>query len=96
MQWLDHPDYNVEQARAALFYSAIRTYWPALPDGALHADYAGIRPRISARGEPLVDFRIDGPAQHGVPGIVNLFGIESPGLTASLAIADHVAQLLES
>lgn len=96
VQWLDHPDYDVEPQRAALFYSAIRTYWPALPDGALHADYAGIRPRISARGEPLVDFRIDGPAQHGVPGIVNLFGIESPGLTASLAIADHVAQLFGS
>ena len=69
---------------------------PALPDGALQPGYAGLRPKISGPGEPAADFRIDGPAEHGVPGLVNLFGIESPGLTASLAIAERVAQRLKS
>jgi len=94
-QWVRQPDYEVEPERAALFYAAIRTYWPALPDGALHPAYAGVRPRISAPGAALADFRIEGPEAHGVPGIIHLFGIESPGLTASLAIARHVLQLLE-
>jgi L-2-hydroxyglutarate oxidase LhgO len=88
-------DYAVDAARAAAFYGAIRAYWPRLRDGALQPAYAGIRPRISAPGEPLADFRIDGPATHGHPGIVNLFGIESPGLTASLAIADYTANLIQ-
>ena len=87
-------DYRVDPARGDSFYAAIRRYWPALPDGALQPAYAGIRPKIQAPGEPARDFMISGPADHGVAGLVNLFGIESPGLTASLAIADLVAALL--
>ncbi len=94
VEWVDCVDYDVDPRRADVFYNEIRRYWPALPDGALKPAYSGIRPKISARGTPAADFRIDGPADHGVPGLVNLFGIESPGLTASLAIADHVAALL--
>jgi len=89
-------DYAVDPQRGERFYAAVRRYWPELPDGALQADYAGIRPRITPPGAPLADFRIDGPAAHGIPGLVNLFGIESPGLTSALAIADHVAELLDS
>lgn len=95
VEWLGEPDYSVDAARAAGFYRAIRAWWPALPDAALAPAYAGIRPKITARGEPAADFRIDGPAAHGVHGLVHLFGIESPGLTASLAIAEHVATLLQ-
>jgi L-2-hydroxyglutarate oxidase LhgO len=87
-------DYRVNPARGDSFYAAIRRYWPALPDGSLQADYSGVRPKLSREGEPAMDFAIDGPATHGVPGLVNLFGIESPGLTASLAIAEHVCALL--
>jgi L-2-hydroxyglutarate oxidase LhgO len=76
------------------FYAEVRKYWPALPDGALIPGYAGMRPKISGPGEPAADFVIDGPEAHGVPGLVNLFGIESPGLTSSLAISRHVARLL--
>jgi L-2-hydroxyglutarate oxidase LhgO len=94
VQWVDAPDYGVDAQRAQKFYAAIRTYWPALAEGALQPAYAGIRPKICAPGAPAADFRIDGPEVHGVPGVVNLFGIESPGLTASLAIADHVAGLI--
>jgi L-2-hydroxyglutarate oxidase LhgO len=93
VQWLDEPNYDVDPRRAERFYGAIREYWPALPDGALQPAYAGIRPKISGPTQPAADFRIDGPAVHGVPGLVNLFGIESPGLTASLAVADHVVTL---
>ncbi len=82
-------DYAVDAARAPLFYAAIRKYWPGLPDGVLVPDYAGIRPRISAPGEPLADFRIDDAQLHGLPQVLNLFGIESPGLTASLAVASE-------
>jgi L-2-hydroxyglutarate oxidase LhgO len=93
VQWVDEPNYDVDPRRADRFYSAIREYWRALPDGALQPAYAGVRPKISGPAEPAADFRIDGPAVHGVPGLVNLFGIESPGLTASLALADYVATL---
>lgn len=93
VQWVDAPDYTVDPQRAQRFYAAIRTYWPALADGALQPAYAGIRPKISPPSAPAADFRIDGPEVHGVPGVVNLFGIESPGLTASLAIADEVARM---
>jgi L-2-hydroxyglutarate oxidase LhgO len=93
VQWVQEPDYRVDPKRAESFYAAIRTYWPNLPDGALQPAYAGIRPKISAPGAPAADFRIDGPKVHGVPGVINLFGIESPGLTASLAIAEYVASL---
>ncbi len=92
--WLDAPEYGVSPGRAARFYDAIRRYWPALPDGALAPAYAGVRPKISGPGEPNADFVIQGPADHGLAGLVNLFGIESPGLTSSLAIADHVALAL--
>ncbi|MGE5667500.1 MAG: NAD(P)/FAD-dependent oxidoreductase [Betaproteobacteria bacterium] len=95
VEWVEAIDYAVDAARAARFYPAIRRYWPALPDGALVPDYAGIRPKIQAPGEAARDFVIDGPREHGVAGLVNLFGIESPGLTASLAIAGYVAAKLD-
>lgn len=90
VEWVDAIDYSVDPRRADHFHEEIRRYWPALPDGALHPAYAGIRPKISGPDEPAADFRIDGPAAHGAPGVVHLFGIESPGLTASLAIAEAV------
>ena len=90
VEWINEVDYHVDPRRADAFYSAIRRYWPNLPDCSLTPAFAGIRPKISGPSEPASDFRIDGPRQHGVTGCVNLFGIESPGLTASLAIADMV------
>lgn len=96
VEWIDAVDYAVDPRRGERFYAAIRRYWPALPEGALQPGYAGIRPKINPPGEPAADFRVDGPAVHGIPGLVNLFGIESPGLTASLALADHVAALLDT
>lgn len=94
VQWVDEIDYTVNPADGDAFYAAVRRYWPGLADGALQPGYAGIRPKISGPGEPAADFRIDGPAVHGVPGLVNLFGIESPGLTASMAVADAVLAAL--
>lgn len=95
VQWVDSPDdLTVDPARGQRFYSEVRRYWPELQDGALQPGYAGIRPKISGPGAPAADFVIAGPANHGVAGLVNLFGIESPGLTASLAIGEHVAALL--
>jgi L-2-hydroxyglutarate oxidase LhgO len=88
VEWVDGIDYSVDPQRADGFYAAIRRYWPALPDDALVPDYAGIRPKISGPGEPAADFVVQGPDAHGVPGLVHLFGIESPGLTASLPLAD--------
>lgn len=93
--WIEAPDFAFDEDRAASFYTSVRRYWPGLPDGALAPDYVGVRPKISGPGEPPADFRIDGPERHGLDGLVNLFGIESPGLTSSLAIAEHVASLLE-
>jgi L-2-hydroxyglutarate oxidase LhgO len=90
VEWVDAIDYTVDPHRAARFYEAIRRYWPELPDGALEPSYAGIRPKISAKDAPAADFLIQGPGTHGVAGLVNLFGIESPGLTASLPLADAV------
>ncbi len=87
VEWIDVIDYKIDPSRGERFYAAIRTYWPALPDGALQPGYTGIRPKISSRDEPAADFRIDGREVHGIDGLVNLFGIESPGLTSSLAIA---------
>ena len=89
-QWIDRIDYRFDESREAAFYTAIRRYYPGLRDGALHPGYTGIRPRITGPGEPAQDFAILGPREHGIAGLVNLFGIESPGLTASLAIADYV------
>ncbi len=94
VQWIDRIDYAVDPGRAASFYAAIRRYWPGLPDGALLPGYAGIRPKLQPPGGAAEDFMIQGPAAHGVPGLVNLYGIESPGLTASLALADLVADEL--
>ena len=93
VQWIEEIDYTVDPARADSFYAAVRKYWPALKDGALQPGYAGIRPKIVPRGAPAQDFVVQGPQTHGVPGLINLFGIESPGLTASLALADHVVEV---
>jgi L-2-hydroxyglutarate oxidase LhgO len=95
VEWVERIAYDVDPVRAARFYAAIRRYWPGLPDGALAPAYSGIRPKISGPQEPAPDFVVQGPAEHGVPGLVNLYGIESPGLTASLALADDVAALLQ-
>jgi len=86
-------DYAVDPSRADAFYRSARRFWPALPDGSLQPGYAGIRPKLIAPGEPWRDFAIDGPAQHGIAGLVHLFGIESPGLTACLALAELVAAM---
>jgi len=95
VQWVASPDdLVVDPARGEGFYAEVRKYWPALPDGALVPGYAGIRPKISGPGDAAADFMIQGPAAHGVPGLVNLFGIESPGLTSSLAIGRFVGDLL--
>src|SRR5207253_189704 len=91
LAYVDAPDYTVDPAAAPGFYSYIRKFWPALPDGALSPDYAGVRPKIHGPGEPQPDFRLDGADVHGLPGLVALFGIESPGLTSSLAIGEEVA-----
>ena len=93
VQWIDSIDYTVDPARSESFYAAVRQYWPELKDGALQPGYAGIRPKIVPRGAPAQDFVVQGPQTHGVAGLVNLFGIESPGLTASLAIANHVLEV---
>ena len=93
VQWIDTIDYAVDPARADSFYAAVRKYWPALKDGALQPGYAGIRPKIVPRGAPAQDFVVQGPRTHGVAGLINLFGIESPGLTAALALADHVVEV---
>ncbi len=96
VQWVDRADdLQVDPARGDAFYAEVRRYWPGLADGSLQAGYAGMRPKISGPGEPAADFLLQGPAAHGVPGLVNLFGIESPGLTSSLAIGQAVADLLD-
>ena len=91
VEWVDRIDYAVNVARAPFFYESIRRYWPRLADGALMPDYTGIRPKLQGPGEPAVDFRIESAADHGFAGLVNLLGIDSPGLTSSLAIGDYVA-----
>jgi L-2-hydroxyglutarate oxidase LhgO len=94
VEWVDRLDYTVDPGRAEAFYRSVRTFWPGLPDGALSPAYAGIRPKITGPDEPAADFVIQGPRDHGIPSLVNLFGIESPGLTSSLAIGEYVAKLL--
>jgi L-2-hydroxyglutarate oxidase LhgO len=94
VEWIDTIDYTVDPRRADSFYAEVREYWPKLPDASLAPAYAGIRPKLSGPGEPAADFVIAGPQVHGVPGLVNLFGIESPGLTACLAIGEYVRRLL--
>jgi L-2-hydroxyglutarate oxidase LhgO len=97
VQWVDDPaDLQVDPARGEAFCAEVRKYWPGLPDGALQPGYAGMRPKISGPDEPAADFRIEGPEVHGLPGLVNLFGIESPGLTSCLAIGEHVLALLSA
>lgn len=91
LQYVETLDYSVDPGRADLFYKYVRHFWPGLPDGALQPDYAGIRPKIHGPDEPQPDFRIDGPEAHGMAGLVTLFGIESPGLTSSLAIGEEVS-----
>jgi L-2-hydroxyglutarate oxidase LhgO len=94
LSFVEHEDYTINPALAATFETFIRTFWPDLPDDALTPDYAGLRPKIHGPGEPQPDFRIDGPSLHGIDGLAALFGIESPGLTSSLAIGDEVANRL--
>ena len=100
VEWLpdvervDQLTYDVDPKRADVFYEAVRSYYPGLEDDAIEPGYAGIRPKLSAKGEPAADFMVQGPAEHGVAGLVNLFGIESPGLTASMALADMVVERL--
>ncbi len=95
MEWVESIDYDVDPLRAASFYGAIRRYWPGLPDGSLSPDYSGIRPKLQGPDDEPRDFWIQGPGEHGVPGLVNLFGMESPGLTGCLAIADYVCRLYQ-
>jgi L-2-hydroxyglutarate oxidase LhgO len=96
VEWIDAIDYTVDPSRAERFYGAIRRYWPDLPDGALQPGYAGIRPKIVPPNVAVQDFLIQSKAEHGIAGLINLYGFESPGLTSSLAIADHVATLAGS
>jgi L-2-hydroxyglutarate oxidase LhgO len=96
VEWVDRIDYRVDPHRADAFYAAVRRYWPDLQDGALQPGYAGIRPKLQGPGQPAMDFMIQGPADHSIKGLVNLFGIESPGLTACLAIADYVVSLSQA
>jgi len=95
VEWIEAVDYDVDPARGERFYAAIRSYWPDLPDDALEPGYAGIRPKLGPPGSPPQDFVVQGPADHGVAGLVNLYGIESPGLTASLALAGLVSARLQ-
>jgi L-2-hydroxyglutarate oxidase LhgO len=94
VEWISEIDYRVDPKRAERFYAAIRRYWPDLPEGSLVPDYSGVRPKIVPPSVAKQDFVISGPSSHGLPGLVNLFGIESPGLTASLAIADAVSEMV--
>lgn len=94
VQWIDQIDYRVDEERGKKFYERIRHYWPKLQDDSLSPAYSGIRPKLVSAREPDADFFIQGPQQHGIPGLINLFGIESPGLTASLAIAKQMLTIL--
>ena len=96
VEWIEAEDYEVAAERGDVFYAAVRRYWPALPDKALVADYAGIRPKLFRGGEAITDFVIETVHEHGVQGLVNLYGIESPGLTSSLAIGERVRDILDT
>ena len=96
VEWIEGENYDVDPARAQAFYARIRDYWPRLPDGSLAADYAGIRPKLTGPGEPAADFVIDGPRQHGRERLIHMFGIESPGLTSALSLAEEVTSYLSS
>jgi L-2-hydroxyglutarate oxidase LhgO len=94
VEWVDRIDYHVDPARELMFEDAIRRYWPGLPQGALQPDYAGIRPKLARAGPHDTDFMLQTERQHGISNLVNLYGIESPGLTASLALAEEVVRAL--
>jgi L-2-hydroxyglutarate oxidase LhgO len=94
VEWIEQENYDVDPARAQAFYARIRDYWPRLPDNSLAPDYAGVRPKLTGPGEAAADFMIEGPDQHGLPRLVHLFGIESPGLTSALSLAEEVAGAL--
>jgi len=94
VEWIEREDYDVDPSRALAFYQRIRDYWPGLPDSSLAPDYCGIRPKLTGPGETAADFMLEGPAQHGLARIVHLFGIESPGLTCALSIAEEVTASL--
>jgi L-2-hydroxyglutarate oxidase LhgO len=96
VEWIDRELYDVDPRRAELFYARIRSYWPGLPYASLLPDYSGIRPKLTGPGEKAADFVIDGPAGHGLTGLVHLFGIESPGLTSALSLAEEVVAQLEA
>ncbi|MEA2877331.1 MAG: hypothetical protein QOF14_2527 [Hyphomicrobiales bacterium] len=95
VEWLEAESYTVDPKRAESFYASVRTYFPALPDNSLVPDYCGIRPKLTGKGEPAADFLIDGSSGHGLPRLVHLFGIESPGLTSALSIAEDVVSQLQ-
>jgi L-2-hydroxyglutarate oxidase LhgO len=95
VQWIDQIDDHVDATRGEKFYDQIRRYWPKLNDGSLQPAYSGIRPKLVSAGEPDADFFIQSPQQHGIPGLINLYGIESPGLTSSLAIAEQITRSIE-
>jgi L-2-hydroxyglutarate oxidase LhgO len=94
VEWVGEENYDVDAARSAAFYARIRDYWPGLPDQGLVPDYSGIRPKLTGPKEPAVDFMIDGPREHGLDRLVHLFGIESPGLTSALSLAEEVVDAL--
>jgi L-2-hydroxyglutarate oxidase LhgO len=96
VEWIEHENYDVNASRAQAFYNRIRDYWPGLPDGGLVPDYAGIRPKLTGPGEAAADFMIDAPQHHGQPRLVQMFGIESPGLTSSLSLAEEVVDYLST
>ncbi len=96
VEWIEREDYDVDPSRALAFYRGIRDYWPGLPDNSLTPDYCGIRPKLTGAGEPPVDFMIEGPQQHGLGRIVHLFGIESPGLTCALSLAQEMRGYLSA
>jgi L-2-hydroxyglutarate oxidase LhgO len=94
VQWVEQPEYDVDPGRAAVFYTAIREYWPSIPDGSLQPGYAGIRPKLVGPDSSAADFEIESEREHSVPGLVNLMGIESPGLTSALAIGERIARMI--
>ncbi|MCZ6617096.1 MAG: FAD-dependent oxidoreductase, partial [Gammaproteobacteria bacterium] len=96
VHWIDEIDYAFDISNRADFVAAIRRYYPNLDETRLHPSYTGIRPKIAPPGTPGVDFRVDSPADHGVAGLINLLGIESPGMTAALAIAERVSEIVAS
>ena len=96
VEWIEHENYDVDPTRATAFYQRIRDYWPKLPDNSLTPDYAGIRPKLTGPGEAAADFMIEAPRQHGRERLVHLFGIESPGLTCALSLAEEVAGYLSA